>query len=615
MGWQDDALADAPWEADELADQPKAPKPGADAKSRAMAGAGGLVTGASYLAGLPMDTARNIANLGLTGYGAIKNLLTGDNKSPKVLDEFPGGGASIAGAAKSAGLPVDNPNPDDPASRMLHMGGTIAGGSLMPGAGVKASLAAATGGALASEIDPGNPLYAAAGAMAPGAAASGANAVRQASTAKTRANLNMFKDAGVKPSVGMVTDNWFFHGIENLLAKFPGGTGVLNKFRKDIQESLGARTRTDVSAEDAGRAIERGVAGKGGFLEKTAASWKALDAKMGAKVAKNTTIMPMETSRILDELTAPIQGAENVTSGLVNPKLKQMRDNLEADLTNGRIPFEAIRKLRTQVGSMVEDSLVSGVPGSQVKALYKALSSDLEDAAKAGGAGQEFARQNAYWQARMGRIERVLDRVIGKNKNPEDIFKSFYTPEGVNKIRGVMRSLPNDERKVVSRAVVDSLGKASPGKQNEAGELFSSETFLTNWTKLHTGAKSVLFPDKAMRENLDAVAKASDNIRHSNAFVNPSGTAGSFAGYSVYLAPLTLNPAVIGTAAGAVTTAYGASKLLTMPRFVNWLAHGPTKDPKAIAAHFARLSVIYNEADDAEKEALGQYIQNANGEQ
>ncbi len=64
-----------------------------------------------------------------------------------------------------------------------------------------------------------------------------------------------------------------------------------------------------------------------------------------------------------------------------------------------------------------------------------------------------------------GRIETVLDRVIGKGKQPEDIFKAFMPtdPDQANKVRSVMRSLAPSERQVVSEAVANRLGRAKPG--------------------------------------------------------------------------------------------------------------------------------------------------------
>ena len=329
---------------------------------------------------------------------------------------------------------------------------------------------------------------------------------------------------------------------------------------------------------------------------------------------------PAETCKsALDDLVKAVPGAEKTTAALVNPKIAAIRENFSADVAknpNG-VPFEALRALRSRVGSMLDDALVTGIPGGELKRLYGALSKDLEEGANAVGAGKEFARQNNFYRARVDRIESVLERVIGKGKQPEDIFKAVNPtdPDQANKLRAVMRSLEPAERQVVSDAIVNRLGRASPGKQNELGDLFSTETFLTNWNKLSVGAKSQLFPDLKTAANIDKIAKAASEIRTGKGiYANPSGTAGSFAAYSVYLSPVaaaasgTVAPVIAaGTAAGS---AYIGAKMMTNPKVVDWLATpiAPSQ-PGAAAAHLARLGAIYRETkDDGLKTELSNFI-------
>lgn len=612
MGWQDDPVVSG-WQSDPVVEEPEA--------SRFMALMGGVNRGIAGLLGLPVDTGENLINLGLTGYGAAKNAITGRADTPPQLTGSFLGSEHIANLMeRGLNAQTTNPSPQDAPSRLLNTAGQIAGGSIVPGARIPSTLAAAGGGAIAGEV--GGPQYTGLGALTPAATKAGTTATRQALTQNVANNLQVFQRAGVSPSVGLSTDNVFFNGVENLISKFPGGAGTMTTFRENLQRNLGSKVKTGVSAEEAGRAIERGITGPKGFLETTKRDWIALDQAVANKVPKNTTIIPSNTAKALGELTTPVQGAERTTAGLVNPKLSKMASDLADDLqaNQGRIPFEAIRSLRTKVGSMTE--MVDGVPGGELKKLYGALSADLEEAARAGGAAREFARQNQYYAARMGRIERVLERVLGKDKLPEDIFKTFYPTDSTqaNKVRATIRSLPADERKIVSQAVVDRLGRATPGRQNELGDIFSSETFLTNWDRLSPGAKSVLFPDSTMRANLDAVAAASSKIRHgSSIFSNPSGTAGSFAAYSIYSSPIvslaTGSPSPMLAAAGAAGTARITARMMTDPRVVRWMAHAPQGDPQRLVAHLARLANVYNSIDDeALKADLADYIRSMNGE-
>ena len=610
------------------------------ASERFNATGAGINRGMAGLAGALVDTGENAINLGIAGFGAARQALTG--KPGPDLIELPGASRDWVKLMEAAGINTRNPRPDDSVSRMLHTGGMIAGGSMIPTrapqalaatAGQQISQAARTvgqiaaptiapaiGGAVAGETL--GPEWTGIGALAPAAARQGIVGAKNAVAAKVAPTLDTFKQAGTMPSVGQVMDNAFLHGLENLASKFPGGAGVMQKFIEGQQKAFGAKARTGVSTEDAGRAIESGITGEGGFLARTKATWNKLDNDVAAKIPKGSAFQPTNTMQALDDLTRPTQGAEKTTGALVNPKIAEMQTNLAADLkaNGGQVPFEAMRSLRSKVGSMLDNALVTGISGGELKKVYGALSKDLEASAKQAGAGKEFARQNDYYRARMDRIETVLDRVIGKGKQPEDIFKTFFPtdPDQANKVRAVMRSLEPSERQVVSEAVANRLGRVKPGAQDIEGSKFSSETFLTNWSKLSDGAKSQLFPASPLRENMDRIANAASNIRTGKGvYANPSGTAGSFAAYNVYLSPIAAiasgSFAPVVAAASAAGTAFAGAKMMTSPKTVEWLAKpiSPSK-PGEAAAHLARLGVIYNESKDAAlKEDISGFIQSA----
>lgn len=485
------------------------------------------------------------------------------------------------------------------------VGAGAAGGGASSVKAAIANTVAGLAGAAGEQI--GGEIGQAVGTITPGIGGLAVQAAKSPMAKKVAENLKTFQEAGTAPSVGQATESSFIRGLENLMAKFPGGVRVMRDLAENQQAGIGAKIRTGVSAEDAGRAIEKGV---GGFLGRTKEAWQKLDEAVAAKVPQGASFAPANTAKALDELTTPVTGAEKTTGALVNPKIADLKANIQADLqaNNGVMPFEALRALRSRVGSMLDDALVTGIPGGELKKLYGALSKDLEGAANQAGAGVEFARQNNYWRARMGRVEDVLERVVGKGKLPEDIFKAFNPtdPDQANKVRAVMRSLTPAERTVVSEAMVNRLGRATPGKQNEFGDVFSTETFLTNWNKLSDGAKAQMFPNHSMRANINSVAKVANNLREgSKTFANPSGTAGVAAPYGLGAMAATGN---IVPAAGMILTANLGAKLLTSPKFVEWLAKSPSVKPENMAPHLARLSAIFNQADEGVKAELEQFM-------
>jgi hypothetical protein len=279
------------------------------------------------------------------------------------------------------------------------------------------------------------------------------------------------------------------------------------------------------------------------------------------------------------------------------------------------LPYEAIKKLRTLVGEQIDNSsIVSDVPRSKWKALYAALSEDLGDAARQTGpdAVKAWNRANSYNRAAMERIEGVLYRVLGKDSTPEQIFLNA-TPKNSDQIttlRATMKSLGADERQIVSDAMVNRLGRATPGRQNELGDAFSSETFLTNYSKMSEKAREVLFPDMTRRTAVESIAKAASNIREgTKVFANPSGTAGAAAPYALGGAAMTGVAGLAGAAATIAGTNIGA-RMLTNPKVVMWLAQGTRVKPAYMASHIAKLQSIYESTNDPElKSELGTYIE------
>lgn len=605
-------------------------------QSSALPANAGLANFAATTLGMPVDLIEGGLNLidrvgraASAAYSRVKGDITPEQATQEYnlalyggnrVKNSVGGSESIKQALRATGEPglsPDNPNPEDGLGTLAYdltsRGGFIPGGALPAAASVAAEHVL-------------GPDWAAVGAMTPQAISRAGSAAKAAvaNPQTVQKNIDTFEKVGRTPDVAQATDSNFFRGLTNVVGRVPGGQGVIAKFREMEQKALGEAAQTGVSAESAGRAIQKGVTGEGGFLERTRDQWKRLDDAVAQKVAPSSAFQPANTVKALDDLTTPTAGAEKTTAALVNPTIAKIKENIAADLqaNNGAMPFEALRKLRSNVGEMLDDSLVSGVPNGQLKKLYGALSQDLESAATQAGAGQEFARQNSYYKARMERINNTLEKVVGKG-TPEEVFKAVAPTdvESVNKIRRVMRSLNPDEREVVTDAIVNRLGRAAPGKATLDMD-FSSETFLTNWNKMNESAKAQIFPSPDMRAKLDAISKVSSDIREGKTpFGNPSGTTQGMTAAGVYGSiPVAAGMAMSGNVSGAVTTLTAAgslvaganigAKMLTNPRVVNWLAKSSRPmSPQQQTAQLAQLAVIYKQSrDESLKQELSQYI-------
>lgn len=255
-----------------------------------------------------------------------------------------------------------------------------------------------------------------------------------------------------------------------------------------------------------------------------------------------------------------------------------------AQASGGRLPYEAVKKLRTLVGQELQDAgLMANFPRSKFKALYAALSEDLSGAAKEAGpaATAAYNRANLYTRAGMKRVEDI-ESVIDRAGGPEKVFQAAMagTRDGGTTLRAVMQSLPEEGQKAVTGAVIKRMGLANPNTQDASGEAFSAATFLTNWNKVSPEAKRALFDryGKNFSRDVDRIARVADNVKSgSQVFANPSGTANRAAAmtYGAALVGSLFTGGTAPLAVGGVLSNIGA-RALTNPTAVRWLANTTT---------------------------------------
>jgi hypothetical protein len=518
------------------------------------------------------------------------------------------------------------PRPDDTASRYLYAAGAslpMAATGPKTGVPLTPSVAANVAGSQAAQVAAENDVGPAGQVLAGTLAGIATTGVRpalaeatkrlfrggEAGRQRTAQNIQDFEAAGTTPSAGSATQSRRVQAAESFLSKLPGSAGRMaakgDQLSKDLGsniERLASQLSPKASGEQAGRAITKGVTGDDGFIAqfktKSAQNYDQLD----NFVKKDAPFALPKTTQALDDLTKPIPGAEKTSKFFVNSTIRSIKEAMDADLGAGKntIPYEAVKKIRSIVGEQLADAPFAGdVPRSQWKKLYSALSDDIE--VNAAGAGQQakdaLSRANRYHAAGMKRID-AISAVIDKNGGPEAVFRAATSgaKEGATTLRAVMQSLPNEARKVLSASVLRRLGRSTPGKQDALGEAFSTETFLTNWNTLSPQAKAVLFDrfGSAFRQDMDAVASVASNLRSgSKVFQNPSGTAQAGLGAATAGAfALSVLQGNVGTATaigGGVATANLASRLLTYPRFVKWLAKTTKAPPQALPALLVQL--------------------------
>ncbi len=232
-----------------------------------------------------------------------------------------------------------------------------------------------------------------------------------------------------------------------------------------------------------------------------------------------------------------------------------------------------------------------------------------------------FERANNFYNAGLKRVDDQFKNLSKKAGQPEDIFKAATsgTTEGASKLNAIRKSLTPEEWKTVSNTIVKRLGRATPGKQDELGEVFSSETFLTNFNKLSNEAKDTIFARRPeFRRDLQDIARIASDLRTSGRVsANPSGSAAAVIEAGTIPATLalsTVNPA----SAGALVASLGANnvtaRLLTSERFVKWLAQSARLPAERLPAQIARLA-SQDAKDTDEAIAIEEFLNILKGEQ
>jgi hypothetical protein len=428
--------------------------------------------------------------------------------------------------------------------------------------------------------------------------------------------IDDFASVGATPSVGQATGNWRTQSLESLLGGGPTSAGVMTRFAEhqaeDISRGLarqGNSLSPRSSAENAGRAIEQGAEL---FKRNTDATKKGLYWAVDQQIPDATPVSLGNTWQKVVDLTTPNAGASATTGAMVNPKIAALRSTLEEDLAanGGHVTYDALKRIRTTIGEAISDySLSPDTPTREYKALYAALSRDMEDAAKARGplAVEAAKRANGYTRAAANRLE-LVDRAVQKAGGPEKVFLATMsgTKDGATTLRAVMQSLPQDGQKAVTAAVIRRMGLAMPGSQDAAGEVFSASTFLRRWNDISPEAKRALFDRYGLgfSANMDKIARVAQRIRDgSKVLANPAGTAPKAVSYGYWAsvagaaltAPFTGAVPLVALLGGGLG-ANVAARVLTNPRLVSWLATNAEKPVGSALGSLVNLAQVDSDA-------------------
>jgi hypothetical protein len=408
---------------------------------------------------------------------------------------------------------------------------------------------------------------------------------------------NQFANLGLgQPSAGMVTGNRWLQTLEEGAQKMPGSAGMMREYSENILRGLGdaqsemaKKVGIARSREGASEVISEGAEDA---MQRFGARREGIEGALIENIGPDT-ISPMTATQGAAESMARQQAAAPGARKFMTPAIKEAQGIVGEQ---GGVPYAALREARTDLGSRLKVPVVAGGyvgKGEQaMRRVYGALKSDLDDMAKEYGEEHASNVLDRYTRYYSNINERDLIKAV---KRDDTAYKwlmegSEQTGKRLNRMRS---NLKPEEWDDVVATTVNRLGLARPGGQNVAGDVFSPESFVTEWNKLAPEAKKALFSGEKygeLRDSLDDLAGVSDAIKELKYVKNPSGTAGIARAME-----LLSSPTAWLSLLGMTVPQRVIAKKMVDPKFVNWLVDGAKVSPmneNAISAHMARLPAI-----------------------
>jgi hypothetical protein len=295
-----------------------------------------------------------------------------------------------------------------------------------------------------------------------------------------------------------------------------------------------------------------------------------------------------------------------------------------ADAGEGGIDFQSLRQVRTAIGRDLDNPFTqSGAENAARKRIYGALSEDLASVAEqvSPQAAKMLKTADRYTRIYETQYRQTMNKIMKYDAEEKAYNFALGGAEyGGSMLKKLKTLFQPEEWDTVSASVLNKLGKATAGQQDELGDVFSINTFLTNWNKLAPEAKEVLFNTKGNKETYRALnqltglmsklkevgrsANTSNTAGAINTMVMLQGLGGASAGLMAGDGDLS---SIASYSIGAVLAPKYAAKLITSPKFIEWLATPVEQGISSIPAHIARLTALANE-DELLKEPIQEYI-------
>ena len=417
-------------------------------------------------------------------------------------------------------------------------------------------------------------------------------------------NLAAFDRQGVTPRAGAVSGSGVVQSAESSVGAF-GGAGVMkDAYTQTIEEVTQAARRaasgvgTPMEGQGLADTVRRG-------LQEAGKRFRQRQEELYGDVYKffnrQTPVRADATMGLLKQEVDVFASAKEL-GAKYGAETSDLLRRFTADAKNGELPFEVLRKIRSDIGEKLGSPVLVGDESrALLKRLYASLSEDL-DAGIANSGGQ--AAQKAYEKAnrytrmqmtqQMDWVEKLATQEV--DKKVVSMLQGELGKDGGQLLRKLRYNLTPEQFDDVVASVVNRIG-VDP----KTGS-FSPARFTSEWGKMSSEAKGALFGGQRyneLRGSLDDIAKIATALEDSGKMLNRSNT-GRVLLFTSLLGGGGVGGGIEGmasaAAAGGATfgATYAGSKLLANPSFARWLASGMKigGGQAALSAHLGRLASV-----------------------
>lgn len=385
---------------------------------------------------------------------------------------------------------------------------------------------------------------------------------------------------------GLVSNVPYSKGVDNYLESV---AAARNRAASELAGSNAANDLQSVAGD-----VQGGVGGLGDYERRSAERIGQMydDA---AHLDGGAQIPTPRTRAALDALIARGEAQPGNVPGL--DALRSLRDDLTPTpdrvirpslwdrIVNGartttiqgdpaRYAIDSLRRLRTGFGDNFDSS--QRAAREAAKELWGPLSQDIQEglrSQKLGDAADAYRNADRAWAERQTHLDEIVNPVLG-SRNQGQLGQHILNmarndPDTLNRALALMAP---DQANAVRGAIAHSLGEATAGSQNAAGDAFSLNSFLTDWNKLPDATKRTILGGQA-GSDLANIATLAEAAKKAGRYKNTSGTARALNALDLIK---TLGSTIAGPgggfaaggplgAVGGLVGQYGLGKLMASP--------------------------------------------------